>query len=93
MLRPSSQVWGIITLTKQEQDVGSIAAAATASVGAGGVIVNTESLAEAIVAELMDYFSVPSVSGLWLGESQARWIASGIILRVQALNAAPTDTH
>jgi len=42
-----------------------------------------EILTEAIVAEIMDYFSVPSVSGLALRESEARWIASGIVRNVR----------
>lgn len=38
-------------------------------------------LIEAVVTELMDYFSVPAVSGLKLFESDARWIAAGIVRR------------
>jgi hypothetical protein len=39
-------------------------------------------IVEAFIAEVMDYFSVPAVSGIALQESEARWIASGVAQRV-----------
>jgi hypothetical protein len=47
-------------------------------------------LLEAARVEVMDYFQDPRSSGIWLSEYEARYIASGILLRVLDYSA---DIH
>jgi hypothetical protein len=46
------------------------------------ITILSSALAEAIMAEILDYFSPPSVSGVSLQPSEAQRIASAVIQRV-----------
>lgn len=47
-----------------------------------GITVLPSAIHEAVIAELMDYFSDPLVSGKVLPESEADYIAGGVVERV-----------
>lgn len=62
-----------------------------ATAGAPEIRVSRSALVEAVKAELTDYFANPRASGIALAEWEARYIASGIRVRLQDCQGAASD--
>jgi hypothetical protein len=77
----------IITLTQQPMNDTSLPRRngdhADPDVGAPDLLmVSAPTLRKAVIAELREFFANPRVSGIALAEWEAKYIASGIVLRL-----------